>query len=132
LPPLEAMGCGAPVIAARATSLPEVVGDAGVLVDPCRIDGMAAAMHRVLTNEPLRAALREKGLARAKGFSWERTARLTRDAYREAWQRWRRNGRGKHGQPHHTPYRAFLYKHVVQSAIPYALTEDTAAPPWPI
>jgi glycosyltransferase involved in cell wall biosynthesis len=84
LPPLEAMACGAPVVAAGTTSLPEVVGDAGVLVDPYRVEDIAEGMHRVLTDRHLSAALRAKALARAQTFSWERTARQTLAAYREA------------------------------------------------
>jgi glycosyltransferase involved in cell wall biosynthesis len=84
LPPLEAMACGAPVLASRATSLPEVVGDAGVLVDPYRVEEIAEGMHRVLTDRALNAALRDKALARARTFSWQRTARLTWAAYEEA------------------------------------------------
>jgi glycosyltransferase involved in cell wall biosynthesis len=84
LPPLEAMACGAPVVAANTTSLPEVVGDAGVLVDPYRVEEIAEAMHRVLTDRELNAALRVQARARAQTFSWERTARQTFAAYREA------------------------------------------------
>jgi glycosyltransferase involved in cell wall biosynthesis len=68
-PPLEAMACGTPVVASRASSLPEVVGDAGLLVDPFQVGDMAAAMHRVLTDGRLRATLRDKGLARARLFT---------------------------------------------------------------
>jgi glycosyltransferase involved in cell wall biosynthesis len=83
LTPLEAMACGVPVIAADRTSLPEVVGDAGVLVEP-EPEAFAAAVVEVL-NRPERAAdLRARGLARAATFSWARTARMTLDAYREA------------------------------------------------
>jgi glycosyltransferase involved in cell wall biosynthesis len=90
LPPLEAMACGTPVVVSATTSLPEVVGDAGLLVDPLQVGELAAAMHRVLTDRQLRAALRDKGLRRARLFSWDRTARLTLAAYEEAWERSRR------------------------------------------
>ena len=80
---LEAMACGAPVIAANRTSLPEVVGDAGVLVEP-EPEPVAAAMVDLLNDPVRRAELRERGLARAAAFSWERTARLTLAAYEEA------------------------------------------------
>jgi glycosyltransferase involved in cell wall biosynthesis len=82
LPVLEAMACGTPVIAANVASLPEVVGDAGLLVDPLDTDALAAAMQRLLTDAApstplrasLRAELRQRGLARAKLFSWPRCA----------------------------------------------------------
>jgi glycosyltransferase involved in cell wall biosynthesis len=81
LPPLEAMACGAPVIASNASSLPEVVGDAGLLVAPQDVDALAEAMIAVLSDEELRASLRQKGAARAKRFSWEKTARETLGVY---------------------------------------------------
>jgi glycosyltransferase involved in cell wall biosynthesis len=85
LPVLEAMACGTPVIAANVSSLPEVVGDAGLLVDPLDSEALAAAMQRLLADaDPstplrasLRAELRQRGLARAKLFSWPRCARET-------------------------------------------------------
>jgi glycosyltransferase involved in cell wall biosynthesis len=83
LPPLEAMACGIPVVCSNAASLPEVVGDAAVTVDPYDVEGLAEAMHRVLTDADLREELREKGLERAKQFTWERTARETVAVYRE-------------------------------------------------
>lgn len=80
---LEAMACGVPTIAANRTSLPEVVGDGGLLVEP-EPEPLAAAIASVL-NDPVRAAdLRARGLARAAEFSWERTARLTMAAYEQA------------------------------------------------
>lgn len=84
LPPLEAMACGTPVVAANSTSLPEVVGDAGLLADPFRPETFAMAMRRVLTDEGLRAELKRRGPEQARRFSWERTARLTLAAYQEA------------------------------------------------
>jgi glycosyltransferase involved in cell wall biosynthesis len=81
LPPLEAMQCGAPVIAGNRTSLPEVVQDAGLLVDPFDKDALAAAIARLIDDANLRARLRVKGLERAKHFSWRETARLTLKAY---------------------------------------------------
>lgn len=83
LPPLEAMACGTPVIASNTSSLPEVVGDAGILVDPYNIDEIAQAIHDVLNSEALRAQMRRKGFERAKNFSWEKTARETLEAYEE-------------------------------------------------
>ena len=82
LPPLEAMACGVPVVVSNTSSLPEVVGDAGLLVDPLDVDALAEAMIAVLSDEDLRASLRQKGIARAKRFSWERTARETLEAYK--------------------------------------------------
>jgi alpha-1,3-rhamnosyl/mannosyltransferase len=80
-PPLEAMACGTPVVAYRSSSLPEVVGDAGVLAEP---GDLAAAVGRVLGDAALRAELSERGLARAAEFTWDRCAELTVAAYREA------------------------------------------------
>ncbi len=71
---LEAMACGTPVVAARAASIPEVVGDAAVLVDPLEVEGLAGAISAVLTDDALAAGLRERGLARAALFSWANTA----------------------------------------------------------
>jgi glycosyltransferase involved in cell wall biosynthesis len=84
LPPLEAMACGTPVISSNATSLPEVVGDAGVLVDPYDVDALARAILDVTSSERLRRELREKGIARAATFSNRRMAELTHDAYKAA------------------------------------------------
>ncbi len=84
LPPLEAMQCGAPVIAGNRTSLPEVVGDAGLLVDPFDVEAIADALARVIDDEGLRAEMRLKGLAQARKFSWSRTAHLTLKAYERA------------------------------------------------
>ncbi len=83
LPPLEAMACGTPVITSNASSLPEVVGDAAISVDPYDIDALAAAIGRVLGDAPLRAELRARGLARAAQFTWERAARETLGVYTE-------------------------------------------------
>jgi len=80
---LEAMACGTPVIAANRTSLPEVVGDAGVLIEP-NVQALGHSLIELMNNETLRCDLRVKGLERASRYSWERTAELTADAYREA------------------------------------------------
>ena len=81
LPLLEAMACGAPVITSDVSAMPEVAGDAAVLVDPRDVDGLAAAMARVLRDDALRDRLRAAGIARARRFPWEATARRTLDAY---------------------------------------------------
>lgn len=83
LPPLEAMKCGAPVIAGNRTSLPEVVGDAGLLVDPFDEAAIAEAMARLIDNSDLRAELRLKGLQRAELFDWHQTARQTLAIYQQ-------------------------------------------------
>ncbi len=82
LPPLEAMACGVPVVAAAATSLPEVVGDAGILVDPDDVAGWGEALAAVLSDAALAGRLRAAGLARAAGFTWARTAERTWAVYR--------------------------------------------------
>ncbi len=82
LPPLEALACGTPVVASCTGSLPEIVGQGGILVDPEDVEGLAAAMRKILSDDDLRAELREKGLAHAAAFNWEKTARETLDAYR--------------------------------------------------
>jgi glycosyltransferase involved in cell wall biosynthesis len=83
LPPLEAMQCGAPVIAGNRTSLPEVLGDAGLLVDPFDEAAIASAIARLIDDSDLRAELRVKGLQRARGFDWHETARRTLAVYRQ-------------------------------------------------
>jgi len=84
LPVLEAMQCGVPVIAGNRTSLPEVVGDAGVLVDPFNELELADAIAQVVDNPDQRARLSVKGLKRAKDFDWITTARLTLQVYEQA------------------------------------------------
>ncbi len=84
LPPLEAMACGTPVVCANTSSLPEVVGEAALLFDPLDLQAMAATIAQALSDASLRAALGARGLARARLFSWERTARETLAVYREA------------------------------------------------
>ena len=76
LPPLEAMQCGTPVITSNVSSIPEVVGDAAITVDPESVDALAEAMERLARDAELRAALRTRGLARAAEFSWAKTADL--------------------------------------------------------
>ncbi|MDD3245396.1 MAG: glycosyltransferase family 1 protein [Methanosarcina sp.] len=83
LPPLEAMACGCPVITSNTSSLPEVVGDAGIMFDPCDVDGLADLMYTVLTNEILKEDMSKKGLERAKLFTWEISARNTLKIYED-------------------------------------------------
>lgn len=83
LPPLEAMACGTPVVVSKAASLPEVVGDAGVYVDPYNVDDIAHGIHKVLSDSNLREELRRKGLERAKLFSWPKTAQETLAVFEE-------------------------------------------------
>jgi glycosyltransferase involved in cell wall biosynthesis len=83
LPPLEAMASGTPVITSNVSSLPEVVGDAALLIDPYEPEAIADAIRRVLTDEALRADLKAKGLVRASQFSWERSIRRVREIYDE-------------------------------------------------
>ncbi|HVG28345.1 MAG TPA: glycosyltransferase family 1 protein [Pyrinomonadaceae bacterium] len=84
LPPLEAMRCGAPVLAGDRTSLPEVVGDAGLLVDPFDTAAISAALARLVDDGELRQELRGRGLARATRFDWRETARRTLEVYQQA------------------------------------------------
>ena len=76
------MACGAPVIASNTSSLPEVIGEAGLLVDPHDVTAIAAALEQVVSDSDLRLDLKQRGLERAAYFSWEKTARLTLDVYR--------------------------------------------------
>lgn len=85
MPPLEAMACGTPVVCSNAASLPEVVGDAALTVDPYDVEALAQAVCRVLIEPDLAADLRGRGLGRAARFTWERTARETVEVYRQVW-----------------------------------------------
>lgn len=87
LPPLEAMACGTPVITSNTSSLPEVVGDAGIMVDPLDINELAHSMHEVLTNSALKIDLRKKGLERAKMFNWEKCGRETLEVYENVYSK---------------------------------------------
>jgi len=82
LPLIEAMASGTPVIASAVTSIPEVVGDGGLLLDPADTGAWTMAMLEVANDEHVRARLRAAGLRRAADFTWARTARLTLEAYR--------------------------------------------------
>jgi glycosyltransferase involved in cell wall biosynthesis len=81
LPPLEAMACGTPVVASDTSSLPEVVGDAGLLVDPLDTVALARVLASVLDDAALRERLRQAGFARAAGFTWREAARRTLRVY---------------------------------------------------
>lgn len=83
LPPLEAMACGTPVVVSNISSIPEVVGEAGVYVDPYNVREITQSLFRVLTNQNLRQHIREKGLMRAKLFTWEKTMQRTLEVYQE-------------------------------------------------
>jgi glycosyltransferase involved in cell wall biosynthesis len=83
LPPLEAMASGTPVVTSNVSSLPEVVEDAAVLIDPYDPASIAGGILRALTDEPLRRDLQAKGLARARAFSWEQSVRRIREIYGE-------------------------------------------------
>jgi glycosyltransferase involved in cell wall biosynthesis len=84
LPVLEAMASGCPVVASCVSSIPEVVGDAAILVDPNDADAVAAALERLIDDAEYRADLRTRGLARAATFTWEAAARQTIDAFTAA------------------------------------------------
>ena len=83
LPPLEALACGTPVVGSDASSIPEVVGDAGVLLPPDDAEGMAGALIQLATDEDFHTELRHRALAQAARFSWERTAQQTLAAYQD-------------------------------------------------
>jgi glycosyltransferase involved in cell wall biosynthesis len=83
LPPLEAMASGTPVVTSNVSSLPEVAGEAAILVDPYDPGAIAEGMERVLCDESLRRELRAKGLARARQFSWETSVRRVHDIYQQ-------------------------------------------------
>lgn len=84
LPVLEAMACGTPVITSKASSLPEVVGDAGMCIEPTITTGWTEALRRVAQDSAWRADARMRGLERAKRFSWSDTAKSTIESYKKA------------------------------------------------
>jgi glycosyltransferase involved in cell wall biosynthesis len=84
MPVLEAMACGTPVLTSNVASLPEVAGDAAVQVDPYDVGSIADGILRLVEDPALREVCIRKGLERAKGFTWERTARATLAVYRKA------------------------------------------------
>jgi len=83
LPILESMACGTPVVSSNAASLPEVVDEAGILVDPYHVNEMAGAMYRVLSDKSLAQDLIKKGLEQSKKFSWIQTAEQTLAIYKK-------------------------------------------------
>ena len=93
MPVLEAMACGTPVVTSNVSSLPEVAGNAAVLVDPDDLAAMTAGMSELLEDEDLRIRLAGMGLARAAAFTWERTARATAGALHRA------GDSARHGDP---------------------------------
>jgi glycosyltransferase involved in cell wall biosynthesis len=87
LPILDAMQCGVPVLTSNVSSLPEVTGDAAVLVSPTNVDEIVDGLTRLLESDSLRAQLRERGYRRASQFSWERCARETLAVYQQIYSR---------------------------------------------
>jgi len=86
LPPLEAMACGCPVISSNVSSLPEIVGDAAILVNPGNPDELNQAIYRVLMDDQLRQVMKKEGIDRARMFDWEITARKTLNLYRRVYE----------------------------------------------
>lgn len=83
LPPLEAMNCGVPVITSNITSIPEVVGDSGILIDPLNVEQISQAIGKVLSNNKIKSELSIKSLKRASKFSWDKTAKATLNVYKK-------------------------------------------------
>lgn len=86
LPPVEAMACGTPVVTSNISSLPEIVGEAALLIDPCDENSLAAALLQIVNDRPLRAKLREQGIAQAGKFTWRAAAEKTLELYRESFE----------------------------------------------
>lgn len=83
IPVIEAMACGTPVVTSDVSALPEVAGDAALLIDPLNTSQLADAMERIVHDQPLRASLRAKGIERAKKFSWDESASQVVHCFRE-------------------------------------------------
>jgi glycosyltransferase involved in cell wall biosynthesis len=81
LPVLEAMACGTPVVTSNSSSLPEVAGEAAILVDPMDVNAIALAIRQILEDPDLALSMQKKGIAQAQQFSWEQTARKTTEVY---------------------------------------------------
>lgn len=88
LPPLEAMACGVPVVVTETSSLPEVVGDAGVIVEPSSVQALSRALIDVVQDSERAEDLARRGLERARGFTWERAAAGLDEVFREAVADW--------------------------------------------
>ena len=84
LPPLEAMQCGTPVIVSNTSSLPEVVGDAGILIDPTNQDELCQAMWQLASDENLQKELSQRAIERASQFTWEESVDKTIEVYKTA------------------------------------------------
>jgi len=82
MPVIEAMACGCPVVCANTTSLPEIAGEAAILVDPYNVAEIAEAIHLALCNERLKSKLKAQGIERSRQFSWQKTAQQTVEVYR--------------------------------------------------
>ena len=80
-PVIESMACGTPVLTSNVSSLPEVAGDAAIMVEPEKLEAIVVGLERLIRDEALRAMLVGRGLVRAKQFTWERTARQLHDIY---------------------------------------------------
>lgn len=87
LPPLEAMACGVPTIVSNKSSLPEVVGQGAIMIDPCNVDEISLAIKEVLENKNLREYLKKQGLERSKNFNWENTAKEFLKLFKILWQK---------------------------------------------
>jgi len=83
MPIIEAMACGCPVITSNVTACPEVAGDAAILVNPYNTEEIAEATYKILSDEKLREELKQKGLKRAKEFTWEKCAKEHLKVYKE-------------------------------------------------
>ena len=81
MPPLEAMACGTPVITSNCSSLPEVVGDAGILVDPLSVEEIKGAMARVIDERALCMKLSQKGIERAQKYTWKHSVEILKQVY---------------------------------------------------
>ena len=101
LPPLEAMASGVPVVTSNTSSLPEVVGDAALMVDPMDVENLSRAMAEVLLNETLRQSMVDKGLRQVQKFSWQRVARNVMATYYEVFHG---GDQVAKGQPAYLPF----------------------------